>query len=215
MIDILLKGLFIGFLSSAPMGPVGMLCVQRTLNDGRPHGIVTGLGAAMGDVIYAFITIIGALGLGFVADYIEQHQSSFQIGGSIILIIFGYFVYNQNPSKNLTKLTKTELPVGKVFGSSLALTLSNIGMLFLYMALFARFNIVESNSALNSLMVIPAIGVGALGWWLFITYVVDKLRNKFNPRGLKAFNRVVGSILVLVAIVGILTGTYMKINGDF
>lgn len=196
------------------MGPVGILCVQRTLNDGRPHGIVTGLGAATGDVIYALITIIGALGLGFVVDYIQEHQAPFQIVGSIILILFGYFVYRQNPSKRLTKFTRSELPVGKVFGSSLALTLSNIGMLFLYMALFARFNIIDTSNVLNSLLVIPAIGAGALLWWLFITYVVSKLRNKFNPRGLKVFNRVIGTILVIVGIVGILTGAYMKINGD-
>ena len=196
------------------MGPVGMLCVQRTLNDGRPHGIVTGLGAAAGDVIYALITVIGALGLGFIVDYIEQHQAPFQIGGSIVLVIFGYIVYNQNPSKRLTKFAKAELPVGKVFVSSLALTLSNIGMLFLYMALFARFNILDTNEISHSLMVIPAIGVGALIWWLFITYIVDKLRNKFNPRGLKAFNRVIGTILILVGIAGILSGAYMKISGS-
>ncbi len=214
MIYILLKGILIGLLSSAPMGPVGMLCIQRTLNDGRPHGIVTGLGAAFGDVIYALITVIAALGLGFIADYIEQHQIPFQIGGSIILVVFGYFVFKKNPSKNLTKLTKSELPFGKVFGSSLALTLSNVGMLFLYIALFARFNIIDSSKMVYSLMVIPAIGAGALLWWLFITYVVDKLRNKFNPRGLKAFNRVIGTILMLIGIVGILTGAYMQFTGD-
>lgn len=214
MIYILLKGILIGLLSSAPMGPVGMLCIQRTLNDGRSHGIVTGFGAAFGDVIYALITVIAALGLGFIADYIEQHQNPFQIGGSIILVVFGYFVFKKNPSKNLTKITKSELPFGKVFGSSLALTLSNVGMLFLYIALFARFNIIDSSKILHSLLVIPAIGVGALLWWLFITYLVDKLRNKFNPRGLKAFNRVIGSILMIIGAVGILTGAYMQITGD-
>lgn len=214
MILILLKGLFIGLLSSAPMGPVGMLCIQRTLNDGRQHGLVTGLGAAVGDVIYALITLVGALGLGFIADYLEEHQAPFQIGGSIILIVFGYYVFNQNPSRSITKLEKTELSFGKVFVTSLALTLSNIGMLFLYMALFARFKLIDSSeSFIFNLAIIPAIGIGALLWWVFITYVVNKLRNKFNPRGLKVFNKVIGSILMFIGLVGVASGIYLFITG--
>lgn len=215
MILILLKGLFIGLLSSAPMGPVGMLCIQRTLNDGRQHGLITGLGAAVGDVIYALITLVGALGLGFIADYLEKHQAPFQIGGSIILLVFGYFVFNQNPSKSITKLKKTESSFGKVFVSSLALTLSNIGMLFLYMALFARFSLIDSNNSfILNLAIVPAIGLGALLWWVFITYVVNKLRTKFNPRGLKVFNKVIGSILMAIGVVGIASGIYMLVTGN-
>lgn len=213
MIFILIKGLFIGLISSAPMGPVGMLCIQRTLNDGRRHGLITGMGAAVGDVIYALITAVGALGLSFISEYIEKHQAPFQIGGSVILIIFGYLVFNQNPSRNITKLEKSQDSFGKVFGTSLALTLSNIGMLFLYMALFARFNLIDSSQPfIISLAVVPAIGTGALLWWIFITYVVNKLRSKFNPRGLKVFNKAIGSLLITIGIVGIITGIYLQVT---
>lgn len=214
MIYILLKGLFIGLLSSAPMGPVGMLCVQRTLNDGRPHGIVTGLGAAVGDSLYALVTVIGALGLSFIVDYIELYKTPVQIVGSIILIAFGYFVYRQNPSKNLTKFTNSELPVGKIFASSLGLTLLNVGMPFLYILFFARFDIIDTDNVLNSLLIIPAVALGAIVWWLFITYIVDKLRNKFNPRGLKVFNRIIGVVFIIIGVVGAVTGAYMEISGD-
>lgn len=214
MLLIILKGLFIGLISSAPMGPVGMLCIQRTLNDGRRQGLITGAGAAVGDVIYALITAIGALGLSFLAEYIEKHQAPFQIGGSIVLIVFGYFVFRQNPSRNITKLEKSQDSVGKVFGTSLALTLSNIGMLFLYMALFARFNLIDSSQPfIVSLAVVPAIGLGAMAWWLFITYLVNKLRSKFNPRGLKLFNKVIGTILMTIGVVGIVTGIYLLASG--
>lgn len=214
MLLIILKGLFIGLISSAPMGPVGMLCIQRTLNDGRRQGLITGAGAAVGDVIYALITAIGALGLSFLAEYIEKHQAPFQIGGSIVLIVFGYFVFRQNPSRNITKLEKSQDSVGKVFGTSLALTLSNIGMLFLYMALFARFNLIDSSQPfIVSLAVVPAIGLGAMLWWLFITYLVNKLRSKFNPRGLKLFNKVIGTILMTIGVVGIVTGIYLLASG--
>lgn len=213
MLLIILKGLFIGLISSAPMGPVGMLCIQRTLNDGRRNGLITGTGAAVGDVIYALITAIGALGLSFLAEYIEKHQAPLQIGGSIVLIVFGYLVFRQNPSRNITRLEKNQDSVGKVFGTSLALTLSNIGMLFLYMALFARFNLIDSSQPfIVSLAVVPAIGLGAMLWWLFITYLVNKLRSKFNPRGLKLFNKIIGTVLMTVGVVGIVTGIYMQVT---
>lgn len=214
MISIFLKGLFIGLLSSAPMGPVGMLCVQRTLNKGRSHGLVTGLGATTGDVIYAIITLIGAFGLSFIIEYLERHQAGFQLAGSLVLLIFGYIVYNQNPSRNLTKLPDEPLPFGKIFASSLALTLSNIGMLFLYIALFARFSLIDYDNLGQSLLVVPSIGAGAILWWLFITYIVDKLRSRFNPRGLKVFNRIIGSILMLIGIFGITSSIYMLITGN-
>ena len=206
MLEIILKGLFIGFLSSAPMGPVGMLCVQRTLNEGRKYGLITGLGATIGDMLIAFIAVIAALGMGFSTDFIQQHQSSLQAIGSIIVVVFGVFVFRKNPSRNLSKLKDVKLtPFWKIFVSSLLLTISNIGTLFLYIALFARFKVIDASKPfVNELVAILFIGGGAMCWWLIITYLVNKLRSRFNPRGLKVFNRIVGSILILVGVGGIL-----------
>lgn len=210
MVGPIIQALFIGILSSAPMGPVGMLCIQRTLNDGRRAGLITGLAAVVGDLIYAFITMIGALGLSMISEYMEKHQTGFQILGSIILIIFGAFVYQQNPSRNITKMNRVQLPFGKLFISSLLLTLSNIGMLFLYMALFTHFQLFDHNHPfMFSIFIIVIIGVGALLWWLLITYIVSKLRHKFNPRGLKLFNKIIGSLLMIIGIGGIINGLYI------
>lgn len=204
--EVILKGLFIGFLSSAPMGPVGILCVQRTLNEGRMHGLVTGMGAAIGDMLIAFVAIIAALGMGFSPDFIQQHQAPLQIIGSIIIIGFGYFVFRKNPSKNLAKLKENKMPYWQVFVSSFVLTISNIGTLFLYIALFARFNIIDSGKPfVFDLITVIIIGTGAICWWLLITWIVNLLRGHFNVRGLQIFNRIVGSILVTVGFVGILT----------
>ncbi len=207
MLEIILKGLFIGFLSSAPMGPVGMLCVQRTLNDGRRHGLVTGLGAAIGDMVIAFFAVVAALGMGFSTDFIQQHQSPLQVVGSIAVIVFGAFVFRKNPSRNLKKLDESvAVPFLKLFISSLLLTISNIATLLLYVALFARFSIIDDSGLfVNELMAVLFIGVGAICWWLLVTYFVDKLRSRFNPRGLKVFNRIVGTILMLVGVVGVIT----------
>lgn len=213
MVDIIIKGLFIGFLSSAPMGPVGMLCIQRTLNDGKRNGLVTGLGAVAGDMLIALLAIIAALGLGFNTELIQKHEGPLKVVGSIVLIVFGYIVFNKNPSKNLTKLKEKSMSYWKVFVSSLILTISNIATLFLYIALFARFNVIDSTKAFGyDLLTILFIGIGAFLWWLLVTYFVNKLRNRFNPRGLKIFNKIIGGLLIALGIAGIITGTLMGIE---
>lgn len=213
MLDIIIKGLFIGFLSSAPMGPVGMLCIQRTLNDGKQNGLMTGLGAVAGDMLIALLAIIAALGLGFSTEFIQKHEGPLKVIGSIVLIVFGYFVFNKNPSRNLTKLKEKSMSLWKVFGSSLILTISNIATLFLYIALFARFNVIDSSKPFGyDLMTVFFIGIGALLWWLLVTYVVNKLRNKFNVRGLKIFNKIIGALLITLGVAGIITGALMGIN---
>ncbi|MDH6308235.1 threonine/homoserine/homoserine lactone efflux protein [Dysgonomonas sp. PFB1-18] len=213
MVYIIIKGLFIGFLSSAPMGPVGMLCVQRTLNEGRRNGLITGLGAVAGDMIIALLAIIAALGLGFSNESIQQHEGPLKVVGSIVLIVFGYFVFNKNPSKNLAKLNEKTMSYWKVFASSLILTISNIATLFLYIALFARFNVIDADKPFGyDLITIFFIGLGALLWWLLITFIVNKLRTRFNPRGLQIFNQIIGLLLIGLGIAGIITGTLMGID---
>lgn len=213
MVSIIIKGLFIGFLSSAPMGPVGMLCVQRTLNEGKNHGLVTGLGATVGDMLIALLAIIAALGLGFSTEFIQKHEGPLKIVGSIILIAFGYVVYNKNPSKNLTKLKEKTISYWKVFVSSLILTISNIATLFLYIALFARFNVIDADKPFGyDLITIFFIGIGAYLWWLLVTYVVGKLRSRFNPRGLQIFNKIIGVLLIGLGVAGIVTGSLMGID---
>ncbi|WP_029904794.1 LysE family translocator [Prevotella sp. 10(H)] len=213
MVYIIIKGLFIGFLSSAPMGPVGMLCVQRTLNEGRKNGLITGLGAVAGDMLIALLAIIAALGLGFSTEFIQQHEGPLKVVGSIILIVFGYIVYNKNPSRNLAKLKENTMSAWKVFVSSLILTVSNIATLFLYIALFARFNVIDSTKPFGyDLITILFIGIGAFLWWLWVTYFVNKLRSRFNPRGLQIFNRIIGLLLIGLGIAGIITGSLMGID---
>lgn len=213
MVYIIIKGLFIGFLSSAPMGPVGMLCIQRTLNEGKKQGLITGLGAAVGDMLIALLAIIAALGLGFSTEFIQQHEGPLKIVGSIVLIAFGYVVFNKKPSKSLTKLKENAMSFWKVFASSLGLTVSNIATLFLYIALFARFNVIDADKPFGyDLLTISFIGVGAMLWWLLVTYFVNKLRSRFNPRGLQIFNKIIGVLLVGLGVAGIITGTLMGID---
>ena len=98
ILDFVFKGMLIGIIASAPMGPVGILCVQRTLNKGRWYGFVTGVGAAASDMLYAGIT---GLGMSFITDFVNDPTYRFylQVIGSVVLLCFGFFTYRNDPLK--------------------------------------------------------------------------------------------------------------------
>jgi threonine/homoserine/homoserine lactone efflux protein len=203
MIDALYKGIIIGVVVSAPMGPIGLLCVQRTLNKGRWHGFFSGLGAAFSDLFYAAIT---CMGMGIIIRFITDNQNTLQIIGSILLLFFGIYTCFSNPSKNLKR------PRGGIRSNSYSqdavtaffLTLSNPFIIFLYLALFTRFNLILPDEKLHS-MVLGLVGIfsGALLWWFAITYFVGKLRKAFNVRGLWFMNKIIGVIIVCLSLFGI------------
>ena len=100
ILDFIFKGMMIGMIASAPMGPVGILCVQRTLNKGRWYGMATGVGAAVSDILYAGFA---GFGMSFVMDLINNDQNRFylQMGGSIMLLCFGLYTYKSDPTKKM------------------------------------------------------------------------------------------------------------------
>lgn len=208
MIETVLKGLFIGILVSAPMGPIGVLCVQRTLHEGRFHGFVSGLGASISDLLYA---VISGLGVSIIMDFILENHYPLQILGSILLLVAGYFIYNSNPVKKLLKQDEPKSPYWKNLVSSFFLNLSNIGILFFFIAMFARFNFISANVSQNVVGIV-CIGIGAVLWWFLISTIVDKVRSKFNPRGLKVFNNILGVLLIVIGVVGLVSGAYSLIH---
>ena len=208
MIAIILTGFLIGILVSAPMGPVGMLCIQRTLNKGRWHGFVTGLGATLSDVIYAALTVTG---MGFVIPFVEDNQAPLQLIGSLVIGIFGYYIYRSNPVKGLKKRKEKKLSYTQDFVTAFLLTFSNILIVLLYIGLFARFNFVHSeHSGWQLLLGLSSVGVGAIAWWFGITYLIAKLKKWFNIRGIWVLNRAVGSVIILLSLLGILSVLFVS-----
>ena len=199
-LELLRTGMMIGILVSAPMGPIGMLCIQRTLSEGRWHGFVSGLGAALSDVIYAAIT---ALSMGLVVNFVEAHQRPLQVFGSLVLGAFGYYIFQANPVKRLRKNSASRLSFVQDFISAFLLTLSNVLIIFLYIGLFARFAFVFSADVWDVPIGLGGIAVGAVLWWLVITYLVSRMRRWFNIRGIRILNRIVGAIILLLSVVGI------------
>jgi len=201
MLTMFIKGLIIGVIVSAPIGPIGLLCIQRTLNGGRKRGIATALGASTSDLLYACIAVFS---MSIVVNFIETHQLILQIIGTIVVFFFGLYTFMDDPRKKLTKL-KQENSYDD-FITSFGLTISNPIVIVLFMFLFAKFHYInEDITFIRSVLSIVFIMFGAAFWWTFLVYLVDFFRGKFNVRGLYIVNKVTGVLLMIIAPINLIS----------
>lgn len=199
------RGIAIGILISAPMGPVGILCIQRTLDKGRRTGFYTGIGAAISDLFYCLLT---GFGLSFIEEFIERNQNLIQLVGSAVLIGFSIYLFKKNPATKLKRPIQQEVnePKKNILTGFL-FTFSNPLILFLIIGLFARFNFAMPEIRFYHYIIgFISIFAGAIAWWWVVTYFIDKVRAHFNLRSMWLINRITGGIILIFAIVGIVTG---------
>lgn len=191
------------------MGPINMLCIQRTLDRGHLHGFITGMGAALSDITYGLITL---LGVSLISEFISKEEYTIQLVGSIVLIIFGLVVFRTNPLKEwVPEIKLEETRYVKDFVSSFLLTFSNVTIIFVFISLYARFSFNPfAHGYVSVILAIISMAVGAISWWIFLTAFVSRLRRHFNRKGLVVLNRVVGSILIIIGLVGCLLSMLQK-----
>lgn len=201
---IMLRGLLIGVLISAPMGPIGVLVIQRTLNKGRWPGFFTGTGAALSDMIYCLLT---GLGLAFVTDFIEDNQSLLQVIGSAMLMAYALYLFLHNPSRQLKTPELKANTYWRDFATGFIFTFANPLILFFIIGLFARFSFLAPEfRAYHYVAGYVSIAAGALFWWSGVTFFVDKVRGHFNVRSMWIVNRVIASILMVMSLIGVAMG---------
>ena len=217
--DEFIKGLVIGVIVSAPMGPVGILTVQRTLNKGRWEGFATGVGACVSDFLYAIVT---GYGMSFVVDIIEDPGIALilKLVGSILLFAFGLYTFRSMPksskiSENIPAPgEKNDLMSYAISG--FAVTVSNPLIIFMFLALFGQFTFILIDNIIPQIVGYLAIICGALIWWFSLTWLVDKVRTRFNSKVLWWINRVIGiAVMVVSGIMIISTVTGHSIPFEF
>lgn len=205
MISVLLlflKCFLVGVIVSAPMGPVGVLCVQRTLNKGRWYGFVTGCGAALSDLIYAAAT---GYGMKWVDPLIHTHRLWLQVFGSLLLFGFGLYMFLSNPIKSVRQSSKQRDGYWHNGVTAFLVTFSNPMILLLFIALFARFDVtLHVLPDFQKMIAYAMIITGALVWWFVLTTGVNMVRERFNLRGVFLINRTMGAIVMIAAVVGVL-----------
>ena len=205
ILDFIFKGMLIGMIASAPMGPVGILCVQRTLNKGRWYGFATGIGAAVSDIFYAGIT---GLGMTFVMDLVDNSQTRFylQIGGSLLLLAFGWYTYRTDPTRKMHQSGQQKGTLWYNIWTAFLVTFSNPLIVFLFLALYAQFAFVLPDHPFEMIVGFLSIVGGALLWWWGLTWLVDKIRTKFDADGIRIINQIIG-VAVIIGSVIMLLGT--------
>lgn len=177
------------------------------------HGFVSGLGAASSDLLYAMIALYG---LSFVTNFIQNNQYSIQVIGSIVVALFGLYIFFTNPVKSLNRHSDKKENYRQEYLTAFLLTLSNPMMIFLFLGLFARFNFMaETDSVWMGFPASLAVFAGALAWWFTLTLLASYFRKQFNIRGLLILNRITGSLIVVLALVALtltITGSTLSFS---
>ncbi|MDR0982546.1 MAG: LysE family transporter [Culturomica sp.] len=199
----ILKGILIGLMVSIPLGPMGVLIIQKTLHKGALSGFIAGMGAACADLFYA---IIATFGIGFVMNMVQTHELLLQVIGGILLLVLGLTIYFGNPLKQI----KSRRKVSKkgLLGDFLTLfflTVSNPVTVVVFMAIFAGTAVFgNTHSVFPEIMVIIGILIGGAAWWYLVSTVVNIFRKKFKLRLLMMINRIAGIVIAVLGIVVIL-----------
>lgn len=190
---LLLEGLVIGFSLAAPVGPVGVLCIRRTLAYGSKRGLVVGLSAACADMLYG---IIAAFGVTFISDFISNQQHWIRLIGGILLMLLGYRMYHSHAITD-TPINGTNRHV-RAFISTFLLTLTNPMTLFAFAAVFAGvgLNKIIGNNWSGTFLVI-GVFLGSLSWFTLLTALVHFFREKISTNGLTLVNKIAGTLLIL------------------
>lgn len=200
-IDLAVRGLVVGIVASAPMGPVGVLTVQRTLNKGRWYGFATGIGAALSDLIYAVIT---GLGMSLVMDFIERPTTVFylKILGSILLFCFGAVTYYTKPAAP-HKSSGKRGTLGHNMFTGFLITFSNPLIVFLFLALFARVGFVVPDHPVEQTLGYAGVLTGAIVWWLCLTTALNRIGSRIDMGTISLLNRLLGLLVMVASIVGL------------
>jgi threonine/homoserine/homoserine lactone efflux protein len=198
--SVFVKGLIAGFLIAAPVGPINVMCVRRTIVHGRLVGIVSGLGAAAADT---FFGAIAAFGLTFIHDFLMREKFWFGIGGAALLFIIGVrILFAKPPQEKKHDDDKDPANLLGDFTSTGFLTLANPVTVLSFLAVFSAFGVQsEERTLADSWMLLLGVFLGSSLWWLLLTTTVGLFRDKFNRAGLRWANRIAGVLILIFAVV--------------
>jgi threonine/homoserine/homoserine lactone efflux protein len=200
-VTFLLKGLAIGFSIAAPVGPIGVLCIRRTLADGRASGLVSGMGAATADAIYG---CIAGFGLTFISNLLVSQQVWLRLIGGAFLCYLGLKTLLAKPAEQAAVVKGNGL-VG-AYASTLFLTLTNPMTIISFAAIFAGLGLAStSGNYVSAGVLVLGVFTGSALWWLILSGGVGVFREKFNPHGLQWVNRISGAIITGFGLLALLT----------
>ena len=212
IVDILLRGVAVGLASSITVGPVAVLCIQRTLSKTRRAGLMSGLGVACADTMMA---IIAYFFYAMLESQIQQYSHILSVTGGIFVVVVGVVIFFQNPVPQIRRNRAGNNSLWKDFSSMFGFTIANFVVVIPYiLAFFAMFGIGTggtehtASSLVTSLIIIAGFFCGAALRWLLLTSLISLFRRRFRPRHMLTINHVAGIVIGLLGVYTILSTFY-------
>src|SRR5580658_2579274 len=197
LISFLLKGLLVGIVIAVPVGPVGILCIRRTILDGRLAGLFSGLGAASADSVFG---IIAGFGLTFISDLLIDYQDWLRIGAAAFLLYVGITALMTDPTARARSGRDPEGLFGD-FASTFVLTITNPVTILSFLAIFGAIGFTGEEATLtHAAILVAGVWCGSFLWWIGLIAATGVLRLTFQRQHLVWINRGSGGILVFAGV---------------
>ena len=202
--SLFIKGFIIGFSIAAPVGPIGILCIQRTLSGGNLQGLVSGLGAATADALYGFIA---AFGLTFISNFLVDQSIWFRLIGGLFLCYLGIRTFLRKPQEQTVSVANsTNL---SAYGTTFFLTLTNPMTILFFVGIFAGLGIVsESIHYASAGLMVIGVFAGSAAWWLLLSGATGLFRSKISEGKLALVNKISGFVILAFGVAALISAVY-------
>ncbi|HPE40720.1 MAG TPA: LysE family transporter [Bacteroidales bacterium] len=194
-LSILLKGIFLGLCVAVPVGPIGILCINRTINKGYFSGVVSGLGATTADFLYG---IVAGLGVTVVSNFLIDYKNWLHLIGLIFLIIVGINIIVKK-QKDPEMMVPESKGFFKDYVTSFLLTLTNPLTIFFFIAVFASLNL-SSDSKFDAIPLLLGVLIGSGGWWFILCGFTQKFKKRLGFRILKKIDLISGLLILVFSL---------------
>jgi threonine/homoserine/homoserine lactone efflux protein len=199
----LMKGFMLGFAIAAPVGPIGLLCIRRTLADGMPSGFASGLGAATADAAYG---AVAALGLTAVSSFLVDQSLWLRLAGGLFLLYLGFVTIRSTPAVADGSDRSRTAGLAGAYGSTFLLTITNPATILSFGVAFAGLGLVGSGSGgPAAIMMVLGVFLGSSCWWLLLSAAVGLLRGRVGGNELAWVNRLSGVMLAAFGVAALVS----------
>ena len=195
-----LKGILVGFAMAVPIGPIGIMCIRKTLTEGRLRGLIIGLGAATADLLYG---CVAAFGLTYISNVISTERIWIRILGGTLLLFLGIRTYRAPPADPKLHIHSSGL-LGSYF-YTVFLTLTNPITIFAFIAVFAALGLGNEVNVFSGSALVIGVFIGSCLWFLSLSSGVTLFRKKLDIIGLGWVNRIAGILIILSGVIAIVS----------
>lgn len=195
---IFLKGIFIGFAMAVPVGPIGIMCIRKTLTEGRLRGLIIGLGAATADLLYG---CVAAFGLTVISSTLESQRIWIRLVGGALLLFLGIRTFRARPTDPKFRIHSSGMFASYLY--TVFLTLTNPLTIFAFIAVFAALGLGSGLGYFSASALVTGVFIGSCLWFLLLSSGVTLFRKKLDLVGLRWVNRIAGILIIISGVIAI------------